>query len=202
MARRAGPVGGITGRVTGDDKRVMRQLRHLEKKAVPTSRRRALNRAIQSAQTKAVRGTAAELDVPQKYIKNRFSGDGAAKGKRVRLFKANAGNQDAAIYLYTRGIPLIQLGAKDTMHNGVKLRHYKQWNLELQNAFVPAQRRAGAINQVFTRKGKGRLPVKVEKIDDWYQFAHKHFSVAVRTVGPVFVKEFERQLTLRASRKR
>lgn len=198
MARR-GTV-GITGRVSGDQKRVLRQLNHLEKKALPTSRRRAINRAIQAAQTKGIRGTAAALDVPQKIVRNRLDASGKAKSKRVRLFKARAGNDDAAIYLYTRGIPLIQLGAKDTKKTGVRLRHYKQWNNELQHSFIGA-RGGGGNQQVFTRKGPGRLPLKVEKIEDWYTHANVHFSTAVRSVGGVFAKEFERQIQLRANRR-
>ena len=199
MARRL-PVRGITSRVTGDDKAVQRSLRHLQSKAVPLSRRRAINRAVAAAKTKGVRGTAKALDVPQRFIRYRYDKKMEAKEDRVRIFRATPSDPDAAIYLYTRGIPLVQLGAKDTKTKGVRLRHYKQWNNELENSFIAAKN-GGDNFQVFTRVSGSRYPLKVEKIEDWYQHAHQHFAMAIRTVGPVFVKEFERQIKLRATRK-
>ena len=127
-----------------DDREVKRALAQLGAK-IPRVVTRSLNRTISSVRTRAKR-----------EISNETGLKVGAVNKAMSIIKATANRFRAILSIKKKGIPIIDMGARQT-RRGVTYSLGGQ-RRRLSNAFIatmPTGRRG-----VFARKGKPRLPIR------------------------------------------
>ena len=150
---------------------------------------RALNRAIDTAQT-----------VANRKIRERYNVKAAAVRKAFKKKRASKRQLYAVAELEISGlrIPLIEFGASwaRNMRPGASVKVLKEGGRKrIAGAFIGVHRASGA-RQVFIRTTKDRYPIKaLRSVSVPQQFAHKAVLKAVQVATrETFSKNFAQQL--------
>lgn len=163
------------------------ELDHREK--ISKANVRALNRAINTAQT-----------VANRKIRERYNVKAAAVRKAIKKKYAHVKQVYAVAELWIRGarIPLIEFGAKWSrkMKPGASVKVLRQGaRKRIRGAFIGVHGHTGA-RQVFVRTTKDRYPIKsLRSVSIPQQFAQKSVLAAVRVATrESYSKNFAQQL--------
>jgi hypothetical protein len=117
--------------------------------------RDSLNRQATLADREATKTVAAELNLPERVVRNRLDRFGRVKSRRTKIQRATMNNLNVAVEVYLRGIPVTQIAGKELRRpgGGVKATGSRFY----VGAFKARQ-------QVFKRIGRERSPLMVPKV--------------------------------------
>lgn len=179
----------ITVNVRSDAKRMVASLEAGTKANVNKATIRALNRAIDTAQT-----------IANRKIRERYNVKAGAVRKAFKKKRAHGKQAYVVAELKIRGtrIPLIEFGANWTrkMKPGASVKVLKDGGRKrIAGAFIGVH---GSLGQrhVFMRTTKDRYPIKIlRSVSVPQQFVHKQVIEAVnKATRETFSKNFEQQL--------
>lgn len=172
--------------VKGDMKAITRDLRKVERSIVPAATVSALNktaRQVRTASTREISRTKAIT--PQRLVRD-----------RLQFVRATRRFLVAAIVARLHGIAAAKLGIPRQSATGASVKRHT-----FPGAFVAVMPSSGHRG-IFKRVGKQRLPIREQRVSlqpEASDIVERH----VRTTGAVaWVKNFERELAWRLSRKR
>lgn len=154
---------------------------------VPRANASALNKTTAASKTRVVRGVAKAIQVPQKFVR-----------KRMYVSRATARRQSSRLRAYYRGISVIDLKARDSGKGGWRTRKgrgVRAGKRRYSDAFIAYGNNAN--KHVFRRKGDGRSPLEVVRIE-----IQKHVDViapkvAMREMKENFAKRLKHDLEWR-----
>lgn len=162
-------------------------------KRLPSLTRDAINKTATLAERSAISTVAQEINLPERYVRNRFDLSGRVKDRRTKIRRASVNHLAATLDVYTRGLPVSQIAGQQLRRpgGGVKAkggRFYK-------GAFRPQGTRYARL--VFKRRGEARTPLMVPKIG-LRQRLTKQFDENVS--GAAGQRAFEREYHARIRR--
>lgn len=190
---------GIRVKATLNASRMLKDMRRVREKIMPAAAVSALNTTGQRAvRTPAVGKIASDARVPKSRVSWRYTTKGI-KTKTRRLSMVKAKQPELVVSFYWRKRTTVSAISLTTrpMQNEAGVRtggHF--W----PKAFIASSQGIGN-RQVYKRLGRARYPIKVQAVE-LRAAGDRALTKYVNLSGPFFVREYDRQMSLRLRRKR
>jgi len=177
-------VQGISFSVKSDVEQVLRALNELQRNVVPQAVQASLNSAMKSTHTAVVRDLSNELRVKQKYVRK--------KVRFQRRDRASKYKWEAGVFTVLSDFSAGAFGKPRQLKRGAKVGRYS-----FPGTFVATMEGKGSKPQIWIRKGKKRLHIKMVRIP----VREKIDAAARRAIDrvglPMFRKRFDHELQYR-----